>query len=393
MKFLYDYQIEAIKKMHNGCILNGGVGTGKSRTALSYYYILCGGDLFSEKITPVKNLIELYIITTALKRDSKEWELELLHLNLCAHIDSWNNIKKYENIENAFFIFDEDRVIGNGAWVKAFLKIAKKNKWIILSATPGDTWTDYIPVFIANGFYRNRTDFYNQHIIWNRFAKYPKVDKYVGTKKLYALRDQLLVPMEVQKETERHEHIIFVEYDKYLYKRIMKDRWNVFEDKPLRNAAELCFNLRKVINTNPEKLDIVIEILRERKRAIIFYNYNYELEMLKSIECDLKDYEMAEWNGLKHEKCPVGENWFYLVQYNAGSEGWNCITSDTIIFLSQNYSYRMMEQAAGRIDRANTPYKDLHYYYIKSHAGIDLAIDAALKKKKKFNERTFAGDW
>ena len=41
---LRDYQLEAIGKMKNGCILNGGVGSGKSLTSLSYYYLQNGGS-------------------------------------------------------------------------------------------------------------------------------------------------------------------------------------------------------------------------------------------------------------------------------------------------------------------------------------------------------------
>ena len=132
------------------------------------------------------------------------------------------------------------------------------------------------------------------------------------------------------------------------------------------------------------------ELFDKHDRAIIFYNYDYELMILRSL-AEMKNIKYAEWNGKKHEELPTGEKWLYFVQYTAGAEGWNCITTDTIIFYSQNYSYKMTEQAEGRIDRMNTPYKDLYYYHVRSNAPIDIAILRALKEKRNFNERAFLG--
>lgn len=171
---LYDYQLDAINRMKIGCILCGGVGSGKSRTSLAFYYRLYGGQINTKEYARMTEPPDLYIITTARKRDTGEWDEELAHfymstdpeLDIYEHsvtVDSWNNIEKYVGVKNAFVIFDEQRVVGSGKWVKSFLKIAKENEWILLSATPGDCWTDYIPVFIANGFFRNRTEFNNQH--------------------------------------------------------------------------------------------------------------------------------------------------------------------------------------------------------------------------------------
>ena len=401
---LYDYQLDAINRMKNGCILCGGVGSGKSMTSLAYYYLQNGGDMSflsgAEYATMDDIQIkDLYIITTARKRDTLEWEGELANFLLSTHpdvslyenkvvVDSWNNIGKYADIKNAFFIFDEQRVVGSGAWVKAFLKIAKVNQWILLSATPGDTWQDYIPVFIANGFYRNKTEFTQEHIVWKRFSKFPQVDRYINTGRLIRLRNSILVNMEFDRKTVSHHEDVYVNYDVSKYKDITRNRWNIWENKPIENAAGLCYALRKIVNIDSSRQAALMKIVEKHPKAIIFYNFDYELDILKSMYYG-DDVEIAEWNGHKHQPIPESDKWIYLVQYNAGAEGWNCIKTDTIIFYSQNYSYKVMVQSSGRIDRLNTPFTDLYYYHLKSRSGIDLAISRALKSKKKFNETRF----
>lgn len=393
---LFDYQLDAVSRMQNGCVLCGGVGSGKSRTSLAYYYKEQGGVLGTKNYVRMKNPKDLYIITTARKRDTLEWEGELSYFLLSTNpkvngyknrviVDSWNNIQKYKNVTDSFFIFDEQRVVGSGVWVKSFLKIAKSNDWILLSATPGDTWQDYIPVFIANGFYRNRTEFCNEHVIYSRFSKFPKIDRYINTGRLIRLRDRILVDMDFKRETIAHHEDIIVQYDISKYKETMRNRWDPYNNEPITNASGLCYVLRKIVNSDESRQIALMDILESRPRVIVFYNFDYELDILMNLAYG-KGVEVAQWNGHKHQPIPDSDKWVYLVQYNAGAEGWNCIKTDTIVFYSQNYSYKVMQQSAGRIDRLNTPYTDLYYYHLKSHSSIDLAISKALRDKKKFNE-------
>ena len=398
---LYPHQREAIDKMKNGCILCGGVGTGKSRTSLAYYYKEQGGVLDSDHYVKMQNPRDLYIITTALKRDTLEWEKEFgpflitndPEVAMYKHkvvIDSWNNIKKYKDVYGAFFIFDEDKVTGSGAWVKAFLNIARKNKWIILSATPGDTWKDYIPVFIANGFYKNKTEFSREHIIYSRFTKYPKIDRYINVKRLTRFRDEILVDMYYERVTVPHHDDIYVNYNTAMYRDASRNRWDPFKEEPIVNASGLCYVWRKIVNMDISRQLALLELFEKHPKMIIFYNFDYELDILKGLYYG-PDVEIAEWNGHAHQPIPTGSSWVYLVQYTAGAEGWNCITTDTIVFYSQNYSYKIMQQAAGRIDRLNTRFVDLYYYHLKSRSGIDLAISRALSEKRDFNESRHVG--
>lgn len=403
-QFLYDYQMDAVDKMRNGCILNGGVGSGKSRTGLYYYFKEQGGSIDGDVHTYMKQPKDLYIITTAMKRDSLEWEGELVNYLLSPNpennyyrnkvvIDSWNNIKKYKDIYGAFFIFDEDRVTGNGVWVKVFLNLARKNDWIILSATPGDTWQDYIPVFVANGFYKNKTAFDREHIVYSRFSKYPKIEKYINTGRLIRQRNMILVDMDFTRKTQAIHEDIVVEYDQKKYKKAMRNRWDLYKNEPIQQAAGLCYVLRRIVNEDESRQVKLLELAAEHERLIVFYNFDYELELLKSLIYvnDGDIMYIAEWNGHNHEPVPDKKKWVYLVQYTAGCEGWNCIKTDTIVFYSQNYSYKVMAQAAGRIDRLNTPYNKLYYYHLKSRSSIDLAIARAVANKKRFNEAKWAG--
>ena len=408
MSFLDDYQLDAVRKMKNGSVLCGKVGSGKSRTGLAYYYCReCGGIVdglekgYDIDILPMKEPRDLYIITTARKRDTHEWEDELTPFILSTnqnaldsvysgrvhiYIDSWNNIKKYDAVKNAFFIFDEQRVVGYGAWTKAFLKIAKFNRWILLSATPGDTWLDYMPLFIANGFYKNKTEFMNQHVVVSYRGSYPKIERYLDQGILQQHRNQILVDMDYQNNHVFHTKYLIAGYDIDIYKKTLKDRWNPFDNEPVRNVSDLCFLLRKICNSDKSRIDILQELLKRHDRIIVFYNFNHELDIFRSTDFGVPT---AEWNGQKHEPIPDTDKWMYFVHYISGSEGWNCTKTNAIVFYSQSYSYKLTKQAAGRIDRRNTPFKDLYYYYIRSNSSIDIAIYKALKKKENFNESSF----
>lgn len=392
------YQQDAVNQMKNGSVLCGTVGSGKSRTSLLYFYErVCDGRVPiagnpNTRFEKMRKPRDLYIITTAKKRDSLEWEGEmvpfLLDDQINITVDSWNNINKYKNVAEAFFIFDEQRVVGSGAWVKSFLNITRKNKWILLTATPGDEWKDYIAVFIANGFFKNRTEFNRKHCVFAPYLNYPKIDHYVGVGTLIKYRDDILIKMRPPRKTVRHSIAVTAEYDTEKYKKVWRDRWDVYNEEPIAEYGKLGYTLRRVVNEDPSRIQKTREIIRERPKAIIFYNFNYELESLRRMASD-EGILYAEWNGQKHEPIPEGDRWIYLVQYTAGAEGWNCITTDTIIFFSQNYSYRTTEQACGRIDRVNTPFIDLYYYYIRSMAPIDLSIKKALNEKHNFNEKAF----
>jgi len=400
---LFGHQYKAVFDLRNGAILRGGVGSGKSRTALVYFYTqVAKGQLVINGIgesKPITESIDLYIITTARKRDDLEWDAECSNLSLArkknvgipevnVFIDSWNNIQKYIDVKNAFFIFDEQRAIGSGSWSKSFIKIAKNNKWIMLSATPGDVWMDYVPMFIANGYYKNRTEFIREHVIYNRFTKFPSIDRYIGTQKLQRYKESITIYMNNKKQNLMTHTDIIVDYDKEMYDIVSKKRWDVFKEEPIKDAGSLCYVLRHVVNGSDSRVASIKHLMNKHKKSIIFYNFIYELELLRAAAESLS-VVYAEWNGQKHESIPTDEEWVYLVQYTAGAEGWNCIDTNVIIFYSQNYSYKIMIQAAGRIDRLNTPFDHLQYYYLKTESTIDQAIAKALKQKKNFNQKQF----
>lgn len=398
---LAPHQRKAARELHNGAILKGGVGTGKTRTAMYYYYTaVCNGCVsvngVGDTVAPQRPR-DIYVITTAKKRDDLDWEQEAAHFGVSTNreislggvqikVDSWNNIENYAGIKHAFFVFDEQRLVGNGAWVKAFYKIAEQNEWIMASATPGDTWMEYIPVFVANGYYKNRTEFIREHVIFKPFSKFPKIDRYVNQGRLIKYRKEILVEMPFKRHTVRHVKPVITEYDRDLMKRAMVDRWHVYEERPIRDVGELFIVMRKIVNSDPDRITKVLEIQKKHPRLIIFYNFNYELENLRAMGEEL-GIPMREWNGHKHEPIPESDSWIYLVQYTAGAEGWNCVTTDAMVYFSLNYSWKINEQGKGRIDRMNTTYKDLHYYILRSDSAIDTAITRALAMKQNFNEK------
>lgn len=402
--FLYPHQAQAVDRMFTGCILNGGTGSGKSRTSIYYYFSKNGGYLGYKNYIPMKkNPPDLYIITTAKKKHDLEWEEELVPFLLYPDrdtklteyygnrvvIDSWQCIKKYTSVKNAFFIFDEDKITGKGSWSSSFLKISKFNDWIVLSATPGDTWMDYETIFVANGFFRNRKEFRDEHLIYSRYTSFPSVTGYRGETRLIRLRDRILIDMNFDRHTTQHHEDIWTDYNKLLYRQVMKTRFDPYKEEPIQQAAGLCYVLRKIVNSDESREVKILELFEDHPRMIIFYSFDYEREILKNIHYG-DDVVVAEYSGHAHDAIPESERWIYLVNYSSGAEGFNCIKTNCVVFYSQTYSYKTLMQACGRIDRLNTPYTDLYYYHIKSRSNIDLAISRALSQKKKFNERKFA---
>jgi len=385
---LREYQKAAVAKLETGSILRGGVGSGKTLTSLAY---------FSRRF---KN-VDLYVITTAKKRDSLDWEEEAAYFSIGKKredsvnkvkliVDSWNNIKKYKDVKQAFFIFDEQKTVGSGTWAKQFIKITKYNDWILLTATPGDTWMDYISVFIANGFYKNRTQFIREHVVFNNYVSFPKIERYLGVSKLNRLKRKLLVEMKFTPNTKRHITDIIVPFDEELMLVVNKKRWNVFKDKPIINGGEYCYTMRRVVNSNLERVKLVKELALKHEKLIVFYNFDYELEILRTLSAP--DFLVAEYNGHNHQPIPKSRKWIYLVQYIAGAEAWNCIETNAMVFYSLNYSFRITEQSSGRIDRMNTTFKNLYYYFIRSESQIDNSILKALRNKTLFNEKKFLRD-
>lgn len=399
--FLYPHQKEALLRMFNGCVLNGTVGSGKSRVGLYYYFSLYGGSIDPDYI-PMKKPPDLYVITTSKKKHDLEWEREMVPFLLYSPdgkntpyknkviVDSWQCLHKYEDVSGAFFIFDENKINGRGAWAKSFLQITKYNDWIILSASNGDRWEDYETLFIAEGFFRTRTEFRQQHLVYSQYCKtFPKIEGYRNETRLFRLRDRILIDMDFQRHTIQHHEDIYCNYDIHKYKEVMKTRWDPFKNEPITQASSLCYVLRKIVNGDESRQVALLELLEDHPKAIIFYNFDDELDILLNLAYP-PGTEIAQYNGHKHDVVPQNNRWVYIVNYNA-AEGWNCCLTDTMIFYSQNYSYKTMIQAAGRIDRLTSPFNDLHYFHLKSRSSIDLAISKALKNKKKFNERRFSG--
>jgi len=442
---LQKHQLLAISKMHNGCVLKGGVGTGKTPTSLGYYWMhILGGQLNRWSSVSSESAVDLYIFTTAHKRDTKDWQIWASRFGLAEDnpqesvagirfiVDSYNNMPKYKTVKGAFIICDEQRLVGSGLWAKTFQLMAKHNDWIMLSATPADKWEDYIPLFIANGFYKNRTEFVREHCVYSYFGSYPKLERYMGINKLVKLKHSILVEMPYERHTIRHIHEVHVNYDKETYALVEEKMWNPYEERPLKDAAERFAMRRKVVNSDSSRIEALRSLTQKHPRLIVYYNFNYELEMLRSLAASLTSpasstsssatdaassvrvlsstdstsrntastatrtsetsgVKIAEWNGQKHEEVPASDQWLYLVQYAAGAEAWNCTATDAMAFFSLTYSYRFFEQSQGRIDRLDTPFTHLNYYILMSKSPLDHGIKRALINKEDFNDVNFKG--
>lgn len=386
---LYDYQLDAVKRLKTGKVLCGRVGSGKSLTALYWWHTkVCGGSF--QPWRPRQKKVKLYIITTAKKREDREWQsdaLPFLPEEDEIVVDSWQNIKKYIAVTGCCFIFDEQKTVSTGTWSKNFVYITKHNKWIMLSGTPGDAYKDYLALFIANGFVKNKTEFNSNYVKFARFSKYPKIEGYYNVEQLESWRRQILVVMKDHRKIRKIFKDVFCEYDRELYLKAVKLKRDVFTDEPCMDAGHLCRVLRKIVNSDLDRIKKLDELLDKHHKAIVFYNFNFERDMLREY-AERTGILYSEYNGERHESAPIGDKWIYAVQY-VSCEGWNLTTTDTVIFFSQNYSYKVKTQAAGRIDRVNTPFNELYYYTFMSNSTIDYAIWKALNAKKNFQESAF----
>lgn len=378
LKKLRPAQRDAVDRMHDGCVLLGRTGSGKTMTALGYWL-------------KVHAQQDLYVVTTPAKRDAMEWEGDSAKLGQYLppeRVVSWNKIKDFEYLESAFVVFDEQRVSGSGKWVKSFLKIAKSNDWILLSATPGDVWIDWLPLFIANGFYRTRTQFTDRHVIWDPHTRYPRIKRYIEEDRLERCQEAICVYLASPNPISRMVHDELVSYDSRKYAEVTRKRWNPFEVRPMMDAGELCRVQRRIVLENVCREEALERLLKGHPRALVFYSYNYELEAIKAV-CERLGRSYGQRNGHRHDPVPVSkEPWVYIVQYQS-ADAWNCISTNIAILYSLPYSWRQQEQAMGRIDRMNTPFDELHYYRLMTDSTIDNAILACLDRKETFNERVY----
>jgi hypothetical protein len=348
---LMEHQLDAVNNLGNGKVLWGVTGSGKSAVVLEYY-------MRNEAPRPI------IVITTAKKRDSLDWYGEAAKFGVSVEpqfsragaitVDSWNNIKNYRGVVGAFFVFDEQRVVGHG-------------------------------------YYTNITDFKLQHVVYEPFTTFPKVKMYLDESRLEKLRNDVLVEMPYQAYTKRVKNYMPVSYDKDLFDQVWDKRWHVYEDRPLKDAAERWRVGRRVVNSDQSRVEFIWDLIHKgvHDKVIVFYNFDYELEILRGL-ADM--FVVAEWNGHRKNLVPDEGPWIYLVQYNSGAEGWNCTTANAMVFYSMTYSYRTFIQAQGRIDRLDTPFKTLYYYVLVADCITDKAVKRALDQKKNFNERRFVAE-
>lgn len=341
--------------------------------------------------------VDLYVITTPKKRDDLDWPKEAARFGISTNpeasmggitliVDSWNNIKKHTKVQDAFFIFDEQRAIGSGVWSKSFIAIAKRNRWVMLSATPADRWMDLVPVFIAKGFYKNKTQFVREHVVYSPYTKYPSIRMYLDIPTLKRHRDETFVIMPFKRRTKTNIVDVPVMYDREATKLLKKTEWNPYKDYPIRNHPEYVHVLRRLIYSHASRISELIKIHIKAKRLIIFYNFNYELDIMREGFANLT--EVSEHNGHNHDPVPTGDNWVYLVQYISGSEAWECFSTNHMAFYSANPSYRATIQAMGRINRMTTTYKNLYYYRLMSESAPDKGMMKSFGNKEDFNMRS-----
>lgn len=398
---LYKLQEKILNKSKENYLFHLGTGTGKTIIALHHYI-------------KYSYPLDLIIIAPAVKVKEGGWDREIkfvfneLGLEMPKYeVVSYSKLKKYV-AKKGHYIFDECHYIKNSTSLRGKISKELVKKYAtcfsLLSATPASKWEEWCNYFILWGICKNKTEFYKRYVVMGR-QRYGSIEfnTVVGyqntellkehikrrTSKKYTVNDMVEMPDLIEQYIEFK---CSSEYKKIKNDRIMESNGSIIK---LDTISKLYSTLRQQANIT-DKLEYLEYIINsnEEDNVLIFYNFNYEKDMiinyLKSKKIKV-DYII---NGVT-KNYPIKENFelinntVTLVQIQAGGTGIELTYINKVVYFSPTYSYQDYIQSIGRAYRNGQENKVLVYKF-KVLNSIETDIWECLERKEDFNERLYS---
>lgn len=406
---LYKFQQDIVNQLHNKyrCAVFSGCGTGKTIICGELLKYHTGKILLVCQASKVDDWIEhftTYYPSVKLFNLRKAQQLEQFNAyqSRCIGVVNYDLIYRREINRFNTLVLDESSEIkyDNTKKSRTILKmVSPKTSVILLSGTPcGGHYENLYTQAKLLGLGMTKTEYWNRYVNWYEIpipGRPYSIKKVVGYKNVDDLINRLskcgAVFVKSEDVLDLPEQTFTVKtVDKPIaLKRFERDGSVVVYGKEYV-AANVLVELtasRQLCNSKDKQQAFIDLINSINDRVVVFYNFDSELDTLKTL---VKDRPIAEVNGhtnteqIYHDN----DNCVLFVQYQAGARGLNLQDGNKIIYYSLTLSSDLFEQSKKRIHRIGTKYP-CFYWILQTKDSVEESIYKSLNRQEDYNEELF----